>query len=153
MKKLFSILICSLFISCMAQQQFAARETSENSSSDQAEVKEAVISQETGEPQKTKFTEKGMASFTADEQHGQLTASGERYNMRELVAAHPLLPFGTIVKVTNLENGKSVQVRINDRGPFVKSRIIDLSFAAAKQLGFVEKGTVQVQIEVVDFPK
>ena len=94
-----------------------------------------------------------MASFTADEQHGQLTASGERYNMRELVAAHPLLPFGTIVKVTNLENGKSVQVRINDRGPFVKSRIIDLSFAAAKQLGFVEKGTVQVQIEVVDFPK
>jgi rare lipoprotein A (peptidoglycan hydrolase) len=153
MKKLFGILIWPLFISCIGQQQFAAQESRETNSSGQTDLKEALIRQDNTEPRKASFTERGMASFTADEQQGQLTACGERYNMRELVAAHPLLPFGTIVKVTNLENGKSVQVRINDRGPYVKSRIIDVSFEAAKQLGFVEKGTTEVQIEVVDFPE
>ena len=95
------------------------------------------------------YRERGIASFMADEVHGKRTASGEIFNMRELVAAHKKLPFGTLVKVTNLKNGKSVIVRIIDRGPYVKDRIIDLSFAAAKKLDFVEEGTTEVEIKVV----
>jgi rare lipoprotein A (peptidoglycan hydrolase) len=99
------------------------------------------------------FEEEGLASFTADEQHGRQTASGEIYNMREMVAAHRTLPFDSSVKVTNLENGKSVIVRINDRGPFVKNRIIDLSFEAAKQLDFVRQGLARVKITLVEIDR
>ncbi|HNR66789.1 MAG TPA: septal ring lytic transglycosylase RlpA family protein [bacterium] len=98
------------------------------------------------------YHETGMASFVADEMHGKTTASGQVYNMRSMVAAHPILPFGTQVKVTNLINGKSVVVQIIDRGPLVRNRIIDLSFAAAKELGIVRKGSELVEIHVVRLP-
>ena len=100
-----------------------------------------------------RFEEKGLASFTADEQHGKETASGEIYNMRSLVAAHRTLPFGSMVKVTNLENGKSVIVRINDRGPFVKNRIIDVSFQAAKELDFISQGLARVKITLLEIKR
>ena len=103
-------------------------------------------------PEKVVFVQTGMASFIADEMHGKPTASGEMYNMRSLVAAHPTLPFGTRVRVTSLTNGKNTVVRINDRGPFVKDRIIDLSFEAAKTLGFVTKGVELVEIRVLQMP-
>lgn len=93
--------------------------------------------------------ESGIASFMADETHGRKTASGEIFDMRQLVAAHLTLPFDSIVLVRNLANGREVEVRINDRGPFVKGRIIDLSFEAAKQLGLVERGSGRVEIEVI----
>ncbi len=96
------------------------------------------------------FKQKGIASWYGKENHKKLTASGEPYNMYAYTAAHKTLPFGTIVKVTNLKNGKSVIVRINDRGPFVKGRIIDLSYASAKKIGLIEKGTAPVSIEVLD---
>ena len=85
-----------------------------------------------------KHVEEGMASWYGKKFHGKKTASGERFNMYELTAAHRTLPFGTKVKVTNLENNKSVVVRINDRGPHVKGRIIDLSYAAAKKIDMIE---------------
>jgi rare lipoprotein A len=91
----------------------------------------------------------GKASFYSDEFHGRKTANGETFNTDKLTAAHPSLPFGTWVKVTNLRNGKDVIVRINDRGPFVKGRIIDLSISAAKELGIIKSGTVQVKLEAV----
>ncbi len=91
----------------------------------------------------------GKASFMADELHGHKTAGGETFSMYEMVAAHPSLPFGSIVRVTNLENNKSVQVRIIDRGPFVTGRIIDVSFEAAKKLGFVQQGTTPVELKIV----
>ena len=94
----------------------------------------------------------GVASFYGPKFHGRKTASGEIYNMFALTAAHPTLPFGTIVKVTNLKNKKSVIVRINDRGPFKKNRIIDLSYEAAKRLGFINEGTALVKIEVIKIP-
>ncbi len=97
--------------------------------------------------------QRGMASFSADEQHGKPTASGERYDMRQLVASHPTLPFGTRVRVTRVETGQSVMVRIIDRGPFVKGRIIDLSFEAAKRLDFLEQGTAPVTISVAELPE
>ncbi|ELR71009.1 Rare lipoprotein A precursor [Fulvivirga imtechensis AK7] len=92
----------------------------------------------------------GQASFYADKFEGRPTASGEKYSHSKLTAAHRSLPFGTMVKVTNLKNNKSVIVRINDRGPFVKGRIIDLSKSAAQKLGFTHQGVTKVNIEVIN---
>jgi rare lipoprotein A len=89
----------------------------------------------------------GLASWYGAKHHGKRTASGERFDQTKLTAAHPTLPWGSIVKVTSLANGKSVKVRINDRGPFIKDRIIDLSRAAARTLGMA--GLMQVQLELI----
>lgn len=91
----------------------------------------------------------GIASWYGPGFHGKATASGVIYNQHDLTAAHQTLPLGTRVLVTNLENGRSVEVLINDRGPFAKGRIIDLSYAAAESLGMVGPGTIPVRIEVV----
>ncbi|UVO18885.1 septal ring lytic transglycosylase RlpA family protein [Stutzerimonas stutzeri] len=96
------------------------------------------------------FSQQGKASYYARMHHGQRTASGERHDQNALVAAHRSLPFGTRVQVTNLANGRKVTVRINDRGPFRRGRIIDLSRAAAQQLGMIERGVVAVRIETVE---
>jgi rare lipoprotein A len=95
-------------------------------------------------------TQTGKASFYADKFEGSPTASGEKYRHHKMTAAHRTLPFGTKVKVTNLANNKSVEVVINDRGPWVDGRIIDLSKAAAEALGFVNQGLAEVTIEVID---
>jgi len=95
------------------------------------------------------YQQVGLASYYARKFHGRRTASGERYNKNAMTAAHPSLSFGTLVRVVNLENGRSVRVRINDRGPFVRGRIIDLSFAAAKQLAMLSKGVAKVRVTVV----
>ncbi|MFY7651100.1 MAG: septal ring lytic transglycosylase RlpA family protein [Chitinophagaceae bacterium] len=92
-------------------------------------------------------TQTGMASFYADKFIGRPTASGEKYDAKKLTAAHKTLPFGTIVQVTNLRNNKTVTVRINDRGPFVAGRIIDLSKAAAEAIDMVKMGVVSVKIQ------
>ena len=81
---------------------------------------------------------------------GKVTANGERFDPHGLTAAHRTLPFGTEVKVQNLRNGKSVVVRINDRGPFIKSRMIDLSMGAAQKIGLIQTGTARVQIQVLN---
>jgi rare lipoprotein A len=95
--------------------------------------------------------EDGLASWYGGKFHGRLTSSGEVFNTNELTAAHRTLPFGTVVKVTNLDNGKSVLVKINDRGPFVDGRIIDLSRAAAVQLGMIDSGVAHVSLHIVEF--
>ena len=94
-------------------------------------------------------TEFGVASYYGDYFHGRPTASGEKYNQFALTAAHKTLPLGTILKVTNAQNNKSVYVKVNDRGPYVKGRIIDLSTKAAEILGYRNKGTCYVKIEIV----
>ncbi len=91
----------------------------------------------------------GMASWYGPEFHGRRTSSGEIYDMYELTCAHNTLALGTMVLVTNLENGRSLELRVNDRGPFTKDRIIDLSYAAAKILGVYEKGTAFVKVETL----
>lgn len=96
------------------------------------------------------FRESGLASWYGPGFQGRLTASGERFDTGKLTAAHKSLPFGTLVRVTNLENGKSVVVRINDRGPFVAGRIIDLSRAAAQQIQMLDSGTARVEIESLE---
>lgn len=92
----------------------------------------------------------GKASFYADKFNGRLTANGEIFDNKKISAAHKTLPFNTYVKVTNLSNDKSIVVRINDRGPFVEDRIIDLSKAAANSLDFVNDGVTDVRVEILD---
>ncbi|MBU6951852.1 septal ring lytic transglycosylase RlpA family protein [Hahella sp. HN01] len=95
------------------------------------------------------YVEEGVASWYGTKFHGYKTSNGETYNMYDYTAAHKSLPLPTYVRVTNLENGRSVIVRVNDRGPFHGGRLIDLSYAAAKKLGYDKKGTARVRVEVV----
>jgi len=97
------------------------------------------------------FVEEGVASWYGDDFHGQSTSNGETYDMYAMTAAHKTLPLGVFVRVRNKVNGREVVVRINDRGPFVKERIIDLSLAAARQLGITEGGTAPVRIEALGY--
>jgi rare lipoprotein A len=126
------LLLSSLALGCAASPRFVIRE--EEESTDAAS-----------------FLQDGVASYYAEEFHGRKTSNGETYDMNQLTAAHPTLPFGTIVKVTNMENGKSVVVRINDRGPFLKDRVIDLSRAAAEKIGMIGPGTAAVHLEVLEW--
>lgn len=96
------------------------------------------------------YREQGMASWYGTKFHGQKTANGEDYDLYGMTAAHKTLPLPSYVRVTNLENGNQVVLRVNDRGPFHDQRIIDLSFAAAKKLGFAEKGIARVEVEGID---
>ncbi len=91
----------------------------------------------------------GIASYYGSKFHKKRTANGEIFNMYKVSAAHKTYPLGTKVKVTNLENGKSIKLIINDRGPFAKSRILDLSYKAARKLDFVNQGTTKVRIDVI----
>lgn len=96
-----------------------------------------------------KFYQKGLASWYGREFHGKTTASGEKFDMNDLTAAHKTLPFGSVVEVKNIDNGKTVHVKINDRGPYRGNRIIDLSFGGAKELGMIKTGEANVGIKVI----
>jgi rare lipoprotein A len=112
----------------------------------------STVSRDVPQSSKTKsqgIYQVGKASWYGKYFHGRPTASGEPYNMFELTAAHLQLKLGTLVRVTNLSNGRSVVVRINDRGPYPKGRIIDLSYGAAQLLGFRAKGLQEVKLEIV----
>jgi len=97
-------------------------------------------------------TQIGIASWYGVEEHGLPTATGERFSKDAFTAAHKSLPMGTIVRVTNLENGRDVIVKVNDRGPFVEGRMIDLSYAAAKSIAMIRKGTANVKVEIISAP-
>lgn len=98
------------------------------------------------------YYEVGIASWYGPGFHGNLTANGEVYDMHGVSAAHKTLPFGTIVRVVELETGRSIVVRVNDRGPFVEGRIIDLSRGAAEELGIADKGITKVGLRIVRQP-
>lgn len=97
-------------------------------------------------------TQQGMASYYHDSLHGRKTASGQRYNKNRLSAAHKTLPLGTKVQVTDTKTGRSIVVKINDRGPFVKGRVLDLSREAAKELGIIKKGIAKIELKVLKNP-
>lgn len=98
-------------------------------------------------------TQRGEASWYGPNFHGQATANGETYDQNALTAAHRTLPFDTVVRVINLDNGQSVVVRINDRGPYAKGRIIDLSRKAAEEIDMVESGVAPVRLQILDSPE
>lgn len=110
-----------------------------------------------GSPRKADYDlghgEVGTASWYGKHFHGRPTSSGEIFNMFALSAAHQTLPFGTQLRVTELESGRNVRVKVNDRGPFVDDRILDLSYEAARRLGMIQDGTAEVQIEIIGFEK
>jgi len=95
------------------------------------------------------FSQVGVASYYGYQWHGRVTANGEKLNIYALTAAHKYLPFNTLVKVTDLDTKKSIIVRINDRGPYIRGRVIDLTDSAAKKLGILHKGIARVKIEVI----
>lgn len=135
-KRLITALIPILLIACTAHQQHTG-------------PSHYVVKGKTYHVMKSArhYKAKGVASWYGSHGRKQKTSTGERYNMHAMTAAHPTLPFATRVRVKNLKNGRSIVVRINDRGPFLSNRIIDLSYAAAKKLGI--NGLAPVEIEVV----
>ncbi len=151
--------LCIALLACAASSALAQQEgpqVIETSEAVAAAIAEAnPLASETATPTTTVTVgevlarlETGIASWYGGRFHGRKTASGEAFNMDALTAAHPKLPFGSWVRVRNLGNGRSVDVRINDRGPYIKRRIIDLSRAAARALGV--EGTHQVEISLLD---
>jgi rare lipoprotein A len=104
------------------------------------------------EPPAAGFEEVGLASWYGAPHHGRRTASGEIYDMNQMTAAHKTLPFGTLLLVTNRDTSRTAEVRINDRGPFVKGRILDISYAAARRLGVIAEGVFPVRLRVISLP-
>lgn len=132
------VIISNLIVSCSSFVRFASGDSNtiiNNNNNDNIEFTGKLF--------------KGKASYYANKFNGRKTANGEIFSNKKFTAAHRSLPFGTRVLVTNLKNGKSVIVRINDRGPFVKGRIIDLSRAAAKQLDMIHAGVAEVEVKVL----
>jgi rare lipoprotein A len=128
-----------LVAGCASSPRFTRSRSTETTSKDETS------------PAKSLKTIVGVASYYAEDFNGKKTANGEVYDMYKMTAAHRSFPFNTKVKVTNLENKRSIVVRINDRGPFKLDRIIDLSLAAATQLGMKGSGTAKVRLEVVEW--
>ena len=93
----------------------------------------------------------GISSYYGTDFHGKLTANGEVYDMYGLTAAHKEMPLNTVARVTNLDNGRSLILRINDRGPYIDGRILDCSYGAAKKLGFINEGTANVEIKIIEW--
>ncbi len=163
--KIFKILATTIFIALFLSGCFGksskvsyksppATKTVNNSPSvHQATMRPYVVFGKTYYPTMVNIgdTYTGTASWYGKDFHGKKTSNGENYNMNALTAAHKTLPMNTMVKVTNQKNGKSVVVRINDRGPFVANRIIDMSKEGASRLDFINQGTAQVKLEILGF--
>jgi rare lipoprotein A len=140
MMPLLRILICLLLLTACAPRQVIYRPPVPPRGT-------GTPHQDEVERRETRVVQYGVASWYGPDFHGKATSSGEVYDMHQLTCAHNSFALGTLVMVTNLENGRSVELRVNDRGPFVKNRLIDLSYAAAQILGVWEKGTAPVKVE------
>ena len=140
MNRRFTIFIFLIIISCHSSPRYGQR--------DRSDLTKKNIS---GREIKHRKTMTGVTSFYAEDFHGKVTANGETYDMYGLTAAHKTLPFNTLIRVTNMENKKSLVLRVNDRGPYAKGRILDCSYGAAVKLGFIGNGTAKVKIDVMEF--
>ena len=152
-------LIIDIFASCSSSQRYGRSElakykkaTSATSKKSKPKSKAIFIDPKTVNTNvKHKKRMVGISSFYAEDFHGKLTANGEIYDMYGLTAAHKTLPLNTVARVTNLENGKSLILRINDRGPYIQGRMLDCSYGAAKKLDFVQQGKTKVQVDVIEW--
>ena len=144
------LFICGLITSCGGHEKHTYRSESPPVTKIQ---KPYTVNGERYEPLSSHegFVQSGISSWYGSDFHGKKTSNGEIYDMYAMTAAHKTLPFGVYIKVTNRDNGREGVVRINDRGPFVAGRIIDLSYSAAKDLGVVASGTAQVKIEALGY--
>jgi rare lipoprotein A len=149
MWRIFLLVLFFLIVACGPRHVVIDRRTPP---SEKREVKKEAVEAKPEtriEKRESKDVQYGVASWYGGEFHGRSTSSGEVYDMYQLTCAHNTLPLGTVVMVTNIENGRSLELKVNDRGPFVKERIIDVSYAASQMLGIWEKGTAPVKVEVV----
>ncbi len=137
------ILIGVLSVSCTTAIRFSSENNMTESGTGKS-VKKSEVKAEIG------YIFKGKASYYADKYDGRKTASGEIFNQSEFTAAHRTLAFGTKCKVTNIKNKKSVIVIINDRGPFIKGRVIDLSKSAAIEIDMIKQGVAEVEVEIIE---
>ena len=140
---IFIVFVTVLFVACTPTVRFANDKTT-------SKTREKSSSRSRIDISKIPFQFSGLASYYHDKFNGRPTANGEIFDQKLYTAAHKELPFGTLVKVTRISNGKSVTVRINDRGPFVDGRIIDLSYAAALELDIIYAGVAEVVLEILD---
>ncbi|HTY35609.1 MAG TPA: septal ring lytic transglycosylase RlpA family protein, partial [Bacteroidota bacterium] len=137
------LLLCGILVAgCATSPRFVTRSTSSTPAAGEGKSNPPADQPKSGNPARETsgrvlLTLEGIASYYADDYNGKQTSNGEVYNMNDLTAAHRTFPFGTKVRVTNLENKKTVEVRVNDRGPFKEGRMIDLSLAAAKELDLI----------------
>lgn len=135
------LFICFFLFSCASTPRFSQKEVNDS----------GRTTVERGGRRDVLLSLDGVASYYADEFHGRQTSNGEIFDMNGISAAHRTFPFGTLVRVTNLENSRQIVVRINDRGPFVDGRMIDLSLGAAKELEMIPNGTAKVKLEVIEW--
>ncbi|MEX2116185.1 MAG: septal ring lytic transglycosylase RlpA family protein [Bacteroidota bacterium] len=146
------VAMCAVMLACQTSPRFV-RNGGTNDSRPEIGPEPAGDSSVTGTLRpstgKALLTLEGVASYYAHDFHGKLTSNGETFDMNSLTAAHRTFPFGTRILVTNLTNNKTVTVRVNDRGPFVDGRIIDLSLGAAKEVSLIQTGTAKVRLEVL----
>jgi rare lipoprotein A len=147
MWRIFLLILFFLLVACGPRHVVIDRRISPPEK--QEVKKEKSVSETKIEKRESKEVQFGVASWYGGEFHGRPTSSGEIYDMYQLTCAHNTLPLGTVVMVTNIENGRSLELKVNDRGPFVKERILDISYSAAQMLGMWEKGTALVKVEVI----
>ena len=137
-----------LLIDCASSKRFAERGEQHSSEHKPTTQSDQPVQQNSG---KILLTLEGIASYYANDFNGKQTSNGETFDMNALTAAHRTFPFGTKVRVTNLENNKTVIVRVNDRGPFKEGRMMDLSMGAAKEIDLIRTGTAHVRLEVLEW--
>jgi len=148
-KKISLLLFLSLFLSCTSAPRYGTS-SNKTGSSNSKKIKNGPSTLNTKNVKHRKIMN-GISSFYSEDFHGKLTANGEVYDMYGVTAAHKTLPLNTVCRVTNTSNSKSLILRINDRGPYVKGRILDCSYGAAKKLDFINAGTTNVKIEVIEW--
>lgn len=161
-KILSFIMIVGLLFSCASSPKFTSKKPSSSTTKNVEQPKTRYSKNKDSKKENVDVfynlsssmeTVDGYASYYADDFDGKQTANGETFNMYELTAAHKTYPFNTMIRVTNLSNKKTAIVRINDRGPFVDNRIIDLSLGAAMQLDMLDSGVQKVQLDVIEWGK
>lgn len=151
-KKFFSLLLCLFLVGLLAACSTKTVQPTEEADCQMTSEVFDNLYYPVSDADVDGFKERGVASWYGPRFHGKKTANGETYNMHAMTAAHKTLPFNTLVRVEDLETGKEVTVRINDRGPFIKGRIIDLSYASAKMLNLEGRGIARVKItEITSF--
>jgi rare lipoprotein A len=148
MWRIFLLVFFSLIVACGSRHRVVIDRRTPPPEKQEVK-KERPVSETKIEKRESREVQYGIGSWYGAEFHGRPTSSGEIYDMYQLTCAHNTIPLGTVVMVTNIENGRSLELKVNDRGPFVKERIIDVSYAAAQMLGMWEKGTALVKVEVV----
>lgn len=146
-RNLISAYLIYLILGCTSSPRYTSQEVS----SPVSKIKSKSSNKKSIKNRKHKKIIYGVSSFYAEDFHGKLTANGEVYDMYGLTAAHKTLPLNTICRVTNQQNDKTLILRINDRGPYIKGRILDCSYGAAKKLDFIVQGTTDVKIEIIEW--